>query len=150
MKSAKFIVFFLLVAAIFLTAFSPAAAEDPAGVDPGVIAFLQMILLPIAAQVIKVYRDKGGAKPSNAAINWSIFAVGAVTFVLWGDASSFFNIPLPAINWEDPAGVIPALLDFGFSLLSVAGSVLGGAVVWYQVIKKLAFERIPWLMPAAK
>lgn len=139
---------FLAVVVLFVPFLVAFQIGDGEGVELSEVqlAILVNILLPIVAQVVKVYREKGGEKPSAAVINWSIFAVGVIMTAIWGGASGYFTgLEWPVIDWSDPGLMLVSIFGFFNSVMIAGGKVLGVAVAYYMLLKPLVFKYIPWL-----
>lgn len=147
MKKFKFVLFALLLSAPLLMGFQ---GPDDGGVFEFTevqLAWLLGIVLPVLAQVYKVYKERGGAKPSSAFINWAIFILGAFLAFLWGDAYGFLNaIDVPAFNFSDPVQAVGQIFDLLGQVFEAGAGVIGLTTTFYLALKPLVFNRIPGLM----
>ena len=135
---------FFLLAFPWLVAFQTGDGENVTFTE-GQLALLVNFLLPVIAQVVKVYREKIGKKPAAAVINWAIFLGGAVMAFFWGGAADYFGgFDLPTFDAADPAGLFAAIWAFVNAVFFAGGKVLGVAVGYYLLLKPLVFRFIPW------
>lgn len=122
----------------------PGTADQPFS-DAALVIIGAVIIGPLA-QVVKVYRERGGKKPSSAVVNYSIFGLGIVLVIVFNGFGFFQSFAWPVVVWDDPAAAVNVLLVWIGDLVVVAGGFLGTCVVAYHILKALVFKRIPWLM----
>ena len=148
MKASKNKTHFVLVLVVLTLPFLVAwqVGDEGVGFTADQLAVLTTFLLPFLAQIVKVYREKGGKKPKGKHITWVLFAVGVLLSVVWGNSVSFFSsISWPLFDPSEPLTFFSSIFGFVNSIVFAGGKVYGVASGYYLILKPLVFKYVPWL-----
>lgn len=148
-KKFQFVLVFLVLALPFLVAWQ--VGDEGVSFSADQLAVLTTFLLPIAAQIVKVYKEKGGKKPKSSHVSWALFVIGVGLSVVWGNSVSFFgSIAWPVFDPAAPLALFTSLFGFVNSVVIAGGKVLGVAGGYYLILKPLVFQYVPWLKTMKK
>ncbi|MCK5564503.1 MAG: hypothetical protein KAJ07_04600 [Planctomycetes bacterium] len=140
-SSILFLLMFIFASFLFMAFDGP---EDAFNATQWVL--ISSVAMPVLAQVVKVYRARGGHKISGQTIDYIVMGASLVMVFVWGSGLSYVQLEAPVFT-----DILPDNINIG---LAYAGAVLGGlssifgrAYLWYTALKITIFDRVPWLKP---
>ena len=141
MKRFKTILIIMaLFNALMLVAY---AGDDPAQFTETQLALVINFLIPVFAQVSKIYREKLGRKLSSTTVNWIVFAAGVVMAFVWGGAVDYLEaIAFPSLDFSDPATLFADVVEFANDIFKAGTAVIGRVVGYYLILKPLVFAKV--------
>ena len=148
MKKFMLCFIILMVASLSLVACAPVEPGSDAPFSEAALVIIGAVIIAPVAQAWKVYRERGGKKPSSKVINYAIFGLAVVLVLVFNGFGYFQGVDLPAINWDEPAEAFQVVAAYLGEYIALAGSFLGVCVLAYGILKSLLFQRIPGLMTA--
>jgi hypothetical protein len=130
----------LVIGALALMAFTPLAqAAGPPVIGEPYASLLVIVLVPVVAQGLKIYREKAGKELSRQAAQVIVFVL-VIPFVWLG--GGFVGLAIPVLpTGTDPILLLPQALAWLQQTAIVLGMAYSATVAIYDTIGKAIFER---------
>jgi len=117
-----------------------AALVDPLLDEPW-NTLLLAVLFPVLVQGYKIYKDRGGKKPSKRFLQVTSLVIAGV-FVYANGGFAMYVWPAFPVMGDDVGVFIGAFIDFGRELTVVIGLAFGGMMALYEMVLKRCFETV--------